>query len=136
MNYTLPTEADLPQLTEWVSKDEHHKDILKPDHFLPKIDKEGKFEKGIIYLKVEDEAGVAFYLRLSNVMRVEVQFPPDADPERTKIALKEAFAFVSLKAKAMGYKEMLFNSVSTHLIWFFKRLGFNPVKDHYKVSLL
>jgi len=136
MKYTLPTEADLPQLTEWVSKDEYHKDMLKPDHFLPKPDKEGKLEKGIIYLKVEDEAGVVFYLRLSNVMRAEIQFSPNAEPERVRRGLKEAFSAVSLKAKTMGYKEMLFDSVSQHLIVFFSRLGFKPVKDHYKVSLL
>lgn len=136
MNYTLPAEADFVELTEWVSKDPHHRNVITADHFMPKKDKDGNFEKGVVYVKVTDEIGTIFYLRLSNVMRAEVQFSPDADPERVRVALRQTFSFVSIKAKAMGYKEMLFDSVSTHLIRFFERLGFKPVKDHYKVTLL
>jgi len=134
MQYTLPTEADKAELAEWVSKDEFHRH-LTADHFLPHYDKDGKPEKGLVFLKVHDEAGTAFYLRLSNVMRVEVQFPPAPQPERTGHALKEAFAFTSIKAKGMGYHEMIFDSVSTPLIWFFRKLGFEPIKDHFRVRL-
>lgn len=135
MNYTLPTEADLPELTEWVSKDPYHKDIITADHFMPKPDKDGNFENGIVYLKVSDEAGTVFYLRLSNVMRTEVQFSPDATSERMRDALRKAFSFVSAKARSMGYREMIFDSVSQHLISFFDKLGFEPIKNHYKISL-
>lgn len=129
LTYRAPSEKDLPALTEWVSQDEFHRH-LKADHWIPKN------EKGIVHLAVSDEKGVVFYLRMTNVMRVEVQFPPAGEPLRVAKALKEAFSFVSLKAKALGYKQIMFESVSSHLISFFSRLGFEPVKDEFKVNLL
>ena len=136
MDYRIPDEKDIPQLEEWISQDVFHRDHLTPKHWIPVLDAEGKPEKGVRHLAVSDENGVVFYLRLTNVMRVEVQFPPAGEPLRVGKGLREAFSFVSLSAKKMRYKEMLFDSVSSHLISFFKKLGFEPVKDHYKVALL
>lgn len=136
MEYRTPDEKDIPQLEEWVSQDVFHRGHLTAKHWIPAKGADGQPEKGVRHLAVSDESGVVFYLRLTNVMRVEVQFPPAGDEIRVAGGLKEAFSFVSINAKKMGYKEMLFDSVSSHLISFFKKLGFEPVKDHYKVSLL
>jgi len=136
MDYRTPDENDIPQLEEWISQDVFHQGRLTAKHWIPALDAEGQPEKGVRHLAVSDESGVIFYLRLTNVMRAEVQFPPAGDSVRIAKGLREAFSFVSLTAKKMGYREMIFDSVSNHLIAFFKKLGFEPIKDHYKVVLL
>ena len=137
MEYRIPSEeVDLEQLKKWVEQDPFHRHSLTANHWLPAFDETGQPEKGVQHLAVCDEKGVVFYLRMSNVMRVEVQFPPAGDEERVKKGLREAFSAVYVMAKKRGYKEMMFDSVSQHLIRFFSKLGFNPVKDHYKVGIL
>ncbi|MDE2106153.1 MAG: hypothetical protein KGL39_53515 [Patescibacteria group bacterium] len=136
MNYRTPAVEDLPRLTEWVSQDPFHREHLTAKHWVPVLDSKGESEKGVRHLAVCDEEGVIFYLRMTNVMRVEVQFPPAGDEKRVAKGLREAFSLVSMKAKEMGYREMLFDSISKPLVAFFSKLGFKYLENHYKVGLL
>jgi tRNA splicing endonuclease len=72
---------------------------------------------GVKCLAVEDEKGVVFHLRVENVMRVYAQFPPEQeiDHDRLHKALHESFLFVASGAKRMGYREMIFDSVSQNI---------------------
>lgn len=149
LKYRPTTEADVPILKEWMAADQWHKD-WKPEFWVEDPDPEKS--KGIKCLAVSDAEGVVFFLRLQNVMRVFVQFPPKPSEQgstphvhpwpvlrnkvRVSVALKEAFGFISNWAKSKGYREMTFDSTSDLLIAFFKRLGFEPAKDFYKVELL
>lgn len=135
LNHRESNEQDREQLTKWIDADPAHKDLFATDFWLPSEDPEKK--KGTKCLAVEDENGVAFYIRLDNVMRAYVQFPPgeERDTERIKDALKNSFLFVASGAKRLGYKEMIFDSVSKPLIRFFKRMGFSELIDTFKVNL-
>lgn len=128
---------DLKQLQKWTEADSTHKDLLPAEFWLPSIDAEGKKELGVKCLAVEGPSGVKFYLRMENVMRVYVQFPPEGeyDPEDMKQALETSFRFVASGAKKIGYKSMVFNSVSKSLIHFFSKFGFTEVKNTYGAAL-
>lgn len=130
LTYTNATPDDLARLQNWVAADEFHKDTLSGEFWIPQPD-----VKGVKWLTVSDENGAVFNLRLENAMRVFVQFPPEPDVERTKNALKEAFAFISAGAKRLGYHEMLFDSVSKPLIRFFSKFGFKPMANTFKVGI-
>lgn len=137
LNHREVTEKDKEQLEKWVAADPDHSGLLTADFWIPPRDAEGNKIPGTKCMSVEDENGVAFYLRLDNVMRVYVQFPPDAerDSERIKKALEGSFLTIAGNAHKLGYKEMIFNSVSKSLIRFFRKFGFNELKDTFQVEL-
>lgn len=128
LNYREPTEADLPRLEKDIANDPYHQG-LDPKYWLTQI------PGGTKSIAVEDKDGVVFFLRLENVMRAYIQFSKDVDPARTGEAVKECLAFVSAFGKKKGYTEIIFDSVSRVLIRFFKRLGFQEVKDNFQVKL-
>jgi hypothetical protein len=123
-------ESDIPQLIEWSSKDScpFHRDV-DPKFWLP--------EEHAKCFAIEDEKGVVYYLRLENVMRCHIQFPPDdvRDKGRTALALKQAFVVVAAGAKKLGYKEFIFTSVSEGLIRLFKKFGFQKSENEFSARL-
>lgn len=129
--------ADAEQIQKWIDADPAHAGIIKADFWLPAIGEDGKALPGTKRLAVTDEKGVAFYIRVDNVMRVSIQFPPDSerDPERTKMALTGSFRVLAANGKRLGYSEMIFDSVSKSLIKFFSKFGFSEMKDTFKVDL-
>lgn len=137
LNHREVTEQDKEQLEKWVAADPAHCGLLTADFWIPTRDADGNKTPGTKCFSVEDENGVAFYLRLDNVMRVYVQFPPDSerDSERIKKALEESFSTIAGNAHKLGYKEMIFNSVSKSLIRFFKKFGFKELQDTFQVEL-
>ena len=130
LKYKQSTEEDLPVLNEWVAADLDHAPKCEGSFFVLKPD-----EKGVQCIRVEDDQGIVFYLKLTNALLVDTQFPPNVDKERTKAALTEAFQFFSAASKNMGYHAMLFDSVSPSLIRFFQRFGFKRLTDFFKVNL-
>lgn len=135
LNHRDSNEKDREQIARWTAADEAHQGLIPAEFWLPAEDPEAR--KGTKCLAVEDENGVIFYLRLDNVMRVYVQFPPEGeiDRERIGLALKTSFGFIASGAKRIGYKEMIFDSVSKPLISFFKLLGFSDLLNTFKVNL-
>ena len=133
MSLTLrkATEDDRVCLTEWIEADEAHKGKCEADFFLPTA------EIGTQRLAVEGDKGVYFYLRLDNVMQAYIQFPPDRsyDIEEMKVALAQSFQIVATNGHRLGYKKLIFDSVVTPLIRFFKKLKFEEVKDTFGVGL-
>ena len=135
LNHRESSVTDLPKLQKWVDADLQHKNVLPPEFWIPSENTDER--KGTKCLAIENDKGVMFFLRLENVMRVYVQFPPDGEynPEEMKEALESSFRFIAPGAKKIGYKEMIFNSVSKSLIRFFRKFGFTELKDEYGVSL-
>lgn len=130
--YSHPTNKDLKKLDAWVSADPAHKDLFTGSHFILQPD-----QKGVQCIEVRDEEGTVFYLKFTNALMVEAQFPPDADQQSIRIstALKDAFGFFSHSSKNLGYHAMLFESVSENLILFFEKFGFKRLKNFFKVNL-
>lgn len=136
MKYPTSSEQDLPQLKRWVDADPTHKDT-DPDFWIRPVDENGKPEEGIKCLRVEDDMGAVFYLRMENALRVYVQFPPEEEVSKSRLssALRRAMWFIGGGAKKASYQEMLFDSKSFHLIAFFERFGFKVLEDNFRIKL-
>jgi hypothetical protein len=138
IDFREPNEADLPQLSRWIREDScpQHNDVA-PEFWLPEVDKNGNRTVGTKCITVTADGEPVFYLKLENVMRCYIQFPPDADRDKltTAIALKKAFLTVAAGAKANGYREMIFETKSDGLANFFSKFKFEPVEENYKVRL-
>lgn len=138
LRYRHPTLEDIPKLNEWVAADPAHRDLFTGSHFILQPD-----EHGVQCIEVEDDKGTVFYLKFTNALIVETQFPPSLGMnfaelrQRVRIskALKEAFGYFAASSKQLGYRAMLFNSVSASLITFFEKLGFKRLTDYFKVNL-
>jgi hypothetical protein len=134
INHRDASEQDRKQLKEWIdaSPDSHK---VSEDFWIDKDDADK--EKGVKKVVVEDENGKMFHLRIENVMRVYIQFPPDAeiDPERMKAALEGSFKTIVGNGIRLGYKEMIFDSVSKPLIRFFRKFGFKKLDNTFGVRL-
>lgn len=139
LKYRHTTIEDVPKLNEWVAADPIHKDLFTGEHFILKPD-----DKGMQCIEVLDDLGTVFYLKFTNALIVEAQFP-----ERLKLrtfgalrqqlriskGLKEALGFFMFSTKKLGYHALFFNSVSGSLIQFFEKLGFSKLTDYFKVDL-
>ena len=131
--------SDIPKLTDWIARDacpQHHE--VTADFWVPSLNEDGSpKDKYTKYLTVYDEEGVIYYLKLENVMRAYIQFPPDGErnPSRTSLALKHAFYNVAAGARKMGYKEIIFDSKSEGLINIFTKFGFKPAEDNFLVRI-
>ena len=137
INHRDAVEEDRKQLNEWIAASPSTHQV-STDFWINKRDENGSLkELGVKTLVIEDESGKVFHLRVENVMRVYVQFPPDTliDPERTKDALMQSFKTIAGNGIRLGYKEMLFDSTAKPLIRFFKKFGFKKLDDTFGVRL-
>jgi hypothetical protein len=137
IEFREPNEVDRDQIAKWIEKDScpQHRGVL-PDWWLPEKDEEGNPKEGAKCLAVMNgEGDVLFYLKLENVMRCYIQFPPEPDRVETSVALKGAFLTIASGAKAHGYREMIFDSQSEGLIKLFSKFGFRPAENNFLVRL-
>lgn len=135
INHREANEEDRKQLTEWIAASSESHQV--PTDFWINKEVDPNKKSGIKTLVIEDESGKIFHLRVENVMRVYVQFPPEGtvDPERTKAALTESFKTIAGNGIRLGYKEMIFDSTSKALIRFFRKFGFKKLDDTFGVRL-
>jgi hypothetical protein len=131
IEYRDTNEVDLPQIQKWISEDScpQHRGV-DPEFWLPETDERIVRSR---CLAVTKEGKVVFYLKLENVMRCYIQFPPDAerDAETTKAGLRSAFLTIAGGAKRLGYNEMIFESESKGLINLFGEFGFEEVENNF-----
>jgi hypothetical protein len=135
LNFREPTELDLPTIKNWIDRDScpQHNGVL-PEWWASK-------DKGTKCFAVEDKDGVVFYLKLENVMRCYVQFPPDQERDalRTALALKETFLTLAAGGPLTGYHEIIFSTKSEGLVNLFtnpkRKFGFKHSEDDYLVRI-
>jgi len=130
--------SDISQLTNWIARDACPQHAVPADFWVPEKNEDGTpKDKYTKYLTVYNEEGVIYYLKLENVMRAYIQFPPEGERDklRTSLALKHAFYTVASGARKMGYKEIIFDSKSDGLINIFTKFGFKPAEDNFLVRL-
>jgi len=133
--YRDTAEIDLPEIRRWIAADSSLKHKNVPGEFwLPETNERTVRSK---CLAVTNEGKVVFYLKLENVMRCLIQFPPDEERDlvTTQLALKAAFLMVSAGAKHIGYNEMIFESESKGLVGLFGKLGFGEAKNNFLTRL-
>ena len=137
MKYLETNEQDIDQIQKWTKADCVHKGVIAPSFWIPPVDADGHRVPGIKCLKVEDEVGCVFYMRFENAVRVYVQFPPEAEVEKSRLgsALRRMFFFLGGGLKKTGYHEAIFDSQSDHLVEFMKSLGIESLKDTYRAIL-
>lgn len=120
------SESDFPAIAAEIAKDPAHRGWMQPSFFT---------EPHTGGLVVEDDHGPVFYLRLSHVLRVHVQFC-DVEKQRIRDAMIEEMKKVKELSAAKGYRQIIFDSVSRGLIAFCKRyLKFIPSPDEYVLWL-
>lgn len=137
MKYPDSSAQDMPQLEKWVAADMVHNGTIEPSFWVRPLDENGQPENGIKCFKVEDDNGAVFYVRLENTLRVYIQFPPEEEVSKSRVAsaLRRMFWFVGGGSKKAGYQEAFFDSTSPQLVTFFKALGFKVLENTYRVKL-
>lgn len=121
--YTLRpvTEADRERVALWISQDDDHRNRVEPGLFLTS-------NAGCECYAVEDGGEVVFFLRMTRVLRLDIQFGPDwtaADRARNREAMTAGFAWLRAAAAASGTHEIIFDSTVPQLVAFAaKRLDF------------
>ena len=126
MNLRKSNEDDLKHLADCMAVDTHHRHLDASKWVEPLTEQ----------ITFYDDEGVVFHLRISRAMRVDVQFDPRVSEKRTAIALSEGFSWLKEKARASGFREMLFESSVQKLVDFCrKKFSFQPSPEENKVYL-
>lgn len=119
-------EDDLSLLELSLSRDEHHKETT-PAFFT---------EPGTLSKVYEDNRGPILFVRGTPILRLDIQYVDNADFGRNKQAMLEGFPALAQKAKANGYKEIVFESSVRALRIFCKRhFGFEECSGELRKIL-
>ena len=118
-------ETDLPQIQEWIDKDEDHQNRMGAEWWLTGSD-------CVIAFCVDDDLGPTMYVRMDKegeLARMHTQFAPqDEVPKKRLIAsLLEGFPRLAKIMKVMLFKGIVFESTSESLVKFMSTLGFKPM---------
>lgn len=112
-----PTDqvADIEQLSDWIEADEAHRGIFEPAYFMG-----GAFARDSrpTCYTLEDAKGAVFYIRISRVARVHIQFAPEGDrmqQARVGRGLLHGMAFLEAMLSKAGVEEWIFDTVSPKL---------------------
>lgn len=132
-----PVSADdYQQLEEWIAADPAHASLFVPDFFLGnKVDANGEIapDPRATCYAIEDDKGTVFYIRLSRIARVHIQFAPArelSEARRNIIALAQGMSFLEVPLSRAGAEEWIFSSFSPGLRKLAERsLGFRSSPD-------
>lgn len=121
-------QTDEAKLKEWLAADPVHT-ARYGDRFTT--------DEGIELYTVEADGEPVFFLRLSRVLRVEMQFPPKKTSLKIKIArcLRKGLYVLAASAKHNGFAEMVFETDSEKLRNYCKGLGFAE-SDYLTIPLV
>jgi hypothetical protein len=137
MKYIDVTDADLERLARWNLADPAHRESIKPEFWAHPLDADGKRVAGVKCMTIEDEHGAVFNMRLENCLRVYIQFPPEAEVSKSRVAssLRRMFFYLAGGSKKAGYHEAIFDSKSEHLTRYFKHFGFEAMVNTFRAKL-
>ena len=113
-------QSDIPKLEELIANDPYHRDLFNSEFF---------FRPDTTTWVVEDERGIIFFLRTSEIMRFHIQFDNEQRARNAKALLDILPAFLKM-AQDTGHKQMIFDSTSPGLIKFAtEKMGFTPSSE-------
>lgn len=118
-------EQDEEKLRAWIDADPDHAGQFEPEYFMGS---EGCFA-------LEDAAGVVFFIRLTKVARVRIQFNAEAKGMRQKLrvsqALARGMALLEVGLSRAGTEEWVFDTANPDLRRFaLDALGFKDSPDN------
>lgn len=104
--------ADLERLDKWIEADDAHRGIFAPGFFMSgELSEDPRAQ----CYALEDDQGVVFYIRLSRVSRVRIQFAPDTQKVRILRGLFKGMAFLEGQLARVGCDEWIFDTSSPGL---------------------
>lgn len=103
--------TDLPLLETSLAFDKHHT-TTKPEFFT---------QEGTVCKVYEDENGPILFVKGTPVLRLDIQYVSNEDFERNKQAMLDGFPELVKRARANGFKEIMFQSDVRALKIFCKR---------------
>jgi hypothetical protein len=119
-------EKDRPLLEQWIAEDEDHSGTTTADFWL------SPDSLSHVY---EDDKGTVLFLKMSKVLRLDIQFDSRAKLRNAKTILAGFPALEELARKA-GFREIVFCSKSQGLTGFLQRaFGFQPEPTEYRIAL-
>jgi hypothetical protein len=119
-------EEDRPLLQQWIAEDEDHKGTTTPDFWLSGDSLSHVYEDG---------KGPVLFVKMSKILRLDIQFDCRAKMRNARMILK-GFPALAENAKQAGFREIVFCSKSSGLTGFLKRtFGFGHEKDEFRVIL-
>lgn len=124
LHFRPTTEEDKEHISAAMAVDPHHAGQDPTSYFTPM--------PGTENFVIEDEDGPVMYVHAENALRLFVQFRPDVSGKRTSLALAGGISFVAQQAKSKGYKEMIFDTVSSRLARFCQRFGFRKMEKDFR----
>src|ERR1041384_7980464 len=111
---------DYPAFAAAMAKDPQHAS-LKPEEFV----REPKTE----LMVWEDDKGPVFFFRVSRDIRIDIQFDPTVEKDRTVEGIKDGLLWLENNVRA-DFRGVVFDSIYRPLIAFAKRrLGFKESPD-------
>jgi hypothetical protein len=113
---------DRPLVESWIASEAHHQNNTF----------EFYQEAGTKSVMCVDDDGEVFVLKFTPCLRTDIDFSSTAGPARIGKALAQVIREMTDTAKKQGFKEFVFDSVSSQLIAFCERLGFRPSPDYRK----
>ena len=126
--FAFANEQDRKQVEEWMKLDrdpEHHG--MTGDFFLQPNTESRMFG---------DDQGDLFAVRISRVMRLDIQFNAEADPQRLRDALLAHFPWLIEAARSAGFCQLIFDSVTKALIAFcMRRFRFKASPNEYRADI-
>ena len=133
INFNNATEADKPQIAEWIAADPHHANVYEPADWLT--------GQGEITFCVEDESGPAMYVRFDRedrLLRLRTQFMPESEnsKERTGKAILGAMRlFLPTAAERYDVDGVVFETKNMALARFMQHaFKFEPADgDDYRL---
>lgn len=114
--------GDLAQIQRWIDSDQDHRG---------KMDAMWWTESNLLNCRVKDEHGSVMYLRVDEEqekVRLHIQFAPQNEVSKMRVAAAfiDGFPRMLQTIKNMGYAGIVFESTSSSLIHFMRRMGFEP----------
>jgi hypothetical protein len=126
MGIRKPSQEDRPLLQQWIAEDEDHRDTTAPDFWLA--------EDSLSHV-YEDANGPVLFVKMSKVLRLDIQFDNRAKIRNAKTILR-GFPALAENARRAGFKEIVFCSKSQGLTGFLQRtFGFRQEKDEFRIVL-
>lgn len=114
------TPEDFPKIEQEIARDSCHADWMKPAFFV---------QPNTVSRVYFDEDGPILFLRMSNALRLHIQFC-GVEKEKIRKCLVTQFPEVVHNAKRNGYAQILYETISKPLAWFCRRyLGFTDSPD-------
>ena len=127
IKFNPTTLDDQPEILRWSLADPYHSSNAV-------IDGPGWWLTGADCLQAfcaEDDAGPVMYVRLDqedNLIRMHIQYAPESEVDKSRVieTMKIGLLTISIWAKELGNKGLIFESTSPSLIKFCLKLGFMP----------